>query len=162
MNTVINKSPDVYYVGSDRSKSIVDENRVIYRDKKNKERIKFTHAPMHKITPNQIFPNLNSNNKVLIIARDVIQHMPNSHIYMFLKNIKNIECLFLCSNYIYNDPCTNLLNIIPAGTNNRNMFIDPFNLPSTATFAENDYTEKKALNKYLSIWEIKNKNFVKV
>lgn len=93
----------------------------------------------------------------LILSRDVVQHMNNDDIGAFLDNIKQFDgSYFICSNYINNDPCVNLYDIVTSGVNNRNLFIPPFNLPLTKTYPENKYRDNNVLNKHMSIWKIED------
>jgi hypothetical protein len=146
----------VKYIGTDRSKHIIKENCGNY----GKTGLSFHHVSMAGDI-RTIRQKLDGRT-TLIIAREVIQHMTNADVVKFLSNVLTVpNCYLLCTNYINNKTCSNLLDIVTAGTNCRNLFLPPSKMPLTATYSENIYTNSQS-NKFLSLWKVTNKKFTRV
>lgn len=169
MKHVVSKNPNLLYIGNDIAREVIDIHKREHL--KNKQMIFFNGAmgdSKHMTTLRNAWNAKNIRKNTIILCREVFQHMHHDEVKNTINNIKqfsdskNQKIIFLATNYIYQLELYNTIPIISGGTNNRNLFVKPWNLPATCTFDDNYdkllYTTRA--QKSISAWYIKNNNIV--
>ena len=120
----------------------------------------------------KIEQKLDSKDTVLIIVREVFQHIYYNDVNTALKNILAVfdNCYFLATNYINNDEYCNGFMTLTGGTQIRNLSLHPIipQLPLTRNYDDqyrlNLYPRKpdEPGYHYMSLWKISNGEFLSV
>ena len=157
--------PGLTYIGNDIAQEVVETHNKTYADNK---RMVFLNGAMgdakHMSQVVSTWNKLHRGRNTIILCREVFQHMHADEVRNTLNNVKRFinepgqDIIFLATNYIYQPELFNNIPIISGGTNNRNLFVNPWNLPATCTFDDNHdkrlYTTRG--QKSISAWLIKS------